>query len=138
MRKFLLNKLVRDGVVPDMEAKGQQVVHRRLDNLSFYRETGRKVMEETAELDPTATRDKIVTELADRKEALLTADEADKDLMAELGIAPEEVEAARLKRREERGGFDERMYVESVTLADDDPWAAYYAKEPDRFKEIPE
>jgi len=138
MRKFLLNKLARDGIVPSMEAAGQQVAHRQLDALGFYRETGRKVMEETTELDPTDAREKIVTEFADREEALLAAKDAGKALMVELGISPEEVEAARLKRREERGGFDDRTYVESVTLADEDPWAAYYAKEPARFKEVEE
>lgn len=133
MRKFLLNKLVRDNIVPDMQAKGQQVVSRQLDDAEFLREAGRKVTEETTEFDADKAD---VKELADTLEAAETVVAAAKDVAAKLGISLEELEAVQAKRREERGGFAARTYVESVTLADDDEWAGYYASDPKRFKEI--
>jgi predicted house-cleaning noncanonical NTP pyrophosphatase (MazG superfamily) len=135
MRKFLLNKLVRDGIVPDMKAKGQQVVARQLDDAEFLREAARKVQEESAEFDAAKPDTK---ELVDILEAAETTAQAAKDIALKMGISPQELEALQLKRREERGGFVSRTYVESVTLADDDSWVAYYANEPDRFKEITE
>lgn len=135
MRKFLLNKLVRDNIVPDMQAKGQVVVSRQLDDAEFLREAGRKVTEETAEFDATKPDAK---ELADIIEIAETTAQAARDTAAKAGIAPEALEALQLKRREGRGGFTTRTYVESVTLQDDDSWVEYYASEPDRFKEVKE
>jgi predicted house-cleaning noncanonical NTP pyrophosphatase (MazG superfamily) len=99
------------------------------------REAGRKVTEETLEFDAEKPDAK---ELADIIEIAETTAQAAKDMVAKAGITPEELEALQLKRREERGGFATRTYVESVTLADDDPWADYYASDPDRFKETTE
>lgn len=135
MRSFLLNKLVRDNIVTDMKAKGQQVVSRQLDDAEFLREAGRKVTEETGEFDPEKPDAK---ELADIVEIAETTAQAAKDMAAKAGITTEELEALQLQRRQERGGFATRAYVESVTLADDDPWANYYASDPDRFKEMKE
>lgn len=138
MRKFMLNKLVRDGIVADMEVKGQQVVSLHLGTHAFYIETGRKVLEETTELNPDGARDDIIKELADRKEAELAAKAAREALAAEVGISEAEVEAVRLAQLKKRGGFESCTYIESVSMADDDPWAAYYANEPDRFTEVKE
>jgi len=135
MRKFLLNKLVRDAIVADMKAKGQQVVSRQLDDAEFLREAGRKVTEETGEFDAEKPDAK---ELADIIEIAETTAQAARDMAAKAGISPEELETLRLERRDKRGGFATRTYVESVTLADDDPWADYYAADPERFKEVTE
>lgn len=135
MRKFLLNKLVRDNIVADMKAKGQQVISRQLDDAEFLREAGRKVTEETAEFDASKPDAK---ELADIIEIAETTTQAARDMAVKAGITPEELEVLRLKRREERGGFATRTYIESVTLQDDDSWVGYYASEPDRFKEVTE
>lgn len=135
MRKFLLNKLVRDGIVADMQAKGQQVVSRQLDDAEFLHEAGRKVTEETGEFDAAKPDAK---ELADIIEIAETTAQAARDMAAKAGIATEELEALQLKRHEERGGFATRTYVESVTLQDDDSWVDYYTSEPDRFIEVKE
>ncbi len=34
------------------------------------------------------------------------------------------------------GVFAGRVYIETVTLADDDPWVVYYAAHPELFPEI--
>ena len=117
----------------DMERAGQQVEHRTLGDAEFLREAGRKVLEETAEFDADKPD---VKELADILEAAETAAQAARDMAARAGITREELEAVQLQRREERGGFADRVYVESVTLQDDDKWAAYYASDPERFPEV--
>jgi predicted house-cleaning noncanonical NTP pyrophosphatase (MazG superfamily) len=133
MRKFLLNKLVRDGIVPEMEKAGQQVESRVLEDTEFLREAGRKVLEEITEFDPEKPDAK---ELVDIIEASETTAQAARDFAAKMGISIEELEALQLQRRKERGGFDKRLYIESVTLENNDPWATYYASDPQRFKEV--
>lgn len=135
MRKFRLNKLVRDGIVPSMKAMGQRVVSRTLDDAEFLSEAGRKVTEETGEFDASKPDAK---ELADIIEIAETTAQAARDMAAKAGITPEELEALQLKRREERGGFATRTYVETVEMSDDDKWADYYASDPTRFTEIKE
>ena len=135
MRKFLLHKLVRDGIVPDMKAKGQQVVSRVLSDEEFLYAVAKKVQEEANEFDAEKPD---IKELADILEAAESTIQAAKDLAAKAGILPDDLAAMQLKRREERGGFATHTYVESVTLADDDPWAAYYATDPERFTEVKE
>src|ERR1019366_3899671 len=126
MRKFELKKLVRDGIVESMEAKGQQVVHRQLEGAERLLQRGRKIVEEAAEFDPEKPD---VNELIDLSEAI------DAEVVA-MGISPVDFQALKAKRRAERGGFDADTFVETVALADDDPWADYYAAEPARFKEL--
>jgi predicted house-cleaning noncanonical NTP pyrophosphatase (MazG superfamily) len=133
MRKFLLNKLARDGIVPEMEKAGQQVESRVLEDTEFLREAGRKVLEEITEFDPEKPDAK---ELVDIIEASETTAQAARDFAAKMGISIEELEALQLQRRKERGGFDKRLYIESVTLENNDPWATYYASDPQRFKEV--
>lgn len=135
MRKFLLNKLVRDGIVADMESMGQQVESRQLKGAERLRESARKVVEEATEFKPDQPEAK---ELAD----ILAANDATRqavfDVAASIGISQSELLALQQKRQEERGAFDTYIYVETVAMADDDPWADYYAREPDRFLEVTE
>jgi predicted house-cleaning noncanonical NTP pyrophosphatase (MazG superfamily) len=135
MRKFLLNKLARDGIVPEMEKAGQQVESRVLEDTEFLREAGRKVLEEITEFDPEKPDAK---ELVDIIEASETTAQAARDFAAKMGISIEELEALQLQRRKERGGFAYRTYVESAILEDDDPWVTYYASDPARFPEVKE
>ena len=135
MRKFLLRKLVRDNIVGNMQKMGQKVEYRTLDDAGFLREAGRKVTEETGEFDAAKPDAK---ELVDIIEIAETVAQAARDAAAKAGISPEELETLQLQRREERGGFATRTYVESVAMADDDKWADYYASDPSRFTEVKE
>ena len=128
-----MRKLVRDNLVEMMQKLGEQVEWRTLEDTEFLREAGRKVTEETTEFDPAKPDAK---ELVDIIEIAETVARAARDAAAKAGISPEELEALQLQWREERGGFAKRTYVESIAMADDDKWAAYYASDPSRFTEI--
>lgn len=130
MRKFLLNKLVRDKILGEMQAMGQQVASKKLSDAEYLHELCRKLVEEASEFKPGDPKE-AVKELADVLEVV-------EALAAEFGADFDKLRAVQAERKAKRGGFATRTYVESVTLADDDPWAAYYAKEPDRFKEVKE
>lgn len=130
MKSFLLNKLVRDKILADMQGLGQQVTYRKLDDAGYLRELHKKLLEEAGEFD-AAKPDDALKELTDVLEVV-------EALAKQLGTDFTGLRKLQAESREKRGGFETRTFVERLDLADDDPWVAYYAKDPERFKEIQE
>lgn len=126
MRSFTLNKLVRDKVFTSMQELGQQITFRKLTDQEILPEMGKKLLEEANEFSPSDPN--AENELADLLEVI-------EQLGKELGKEFEALRILQLKRRKERGSFDERIYVERLDLADEDPWVKYYAADPIRFPE---
>lgn len=107
MKKFVLNKLVRGGVVDDMEAKGQRPEHRVLEGSELVKALGAKVVEEAAELNPTGPD--ALKELADLQTAI-------DELVDVLGATPEQVTAIQDARQQEAGDLSGHIYVLPVKL----------------------
>jgi predicted house-cleaning noncanonical NTP pyrophosphatase (MazG superfamily) len=96
------DKLVRDKIPEIIEAKGQTYEEKRIASEEEYRvELVRKLGEEVAEFSAVLSPE----ELADVSEVL----EALKNLPEY-----ENVEKLRLKKREERGGFDKRIILKGT------------------------
>jgi predicted house-cleaning noncanonical NTP pyrophosphatase (MazG superfamily) len=129
MRSFLLNKLVRDKVFENILHIGQKPQYRTLEGPELLVELQRKLLEEAKEFDPN-NKD-AAKELAD----LLEVIEA---IGQEIGKDFTQLRKIQTDLREERGGFDKKVYIGRLDMDDGDPWANYYAKEPDRFTEIKE
>ncbi len=130
MPTFRLNKLVRDKLPDVYDELGQQVRARRLIGRELLVALRSKLIEETAETPVDGEdRQAIVEELGD-------AAQARKDLQVVLGISDEEIEAARQRKFERKGGFSEGIFVETIMLDDDDKWVEYYRSEPDKYEEI--
>jgi len=110
-----------------MQELGQKITHRQLDDKEFMHELQRKLLEEANEFDPD--NPKAAEELADLLEVIEAAGQ-------QPGTDFDGLRKIQLDRRAKRGAFSKRIYIERLDLADTDPWAAYYAKEPNRFKEI--
>ncbi len=130
MRTFVLNKLVRDGILPDMERMRQQVVYRTLNDEAFLKALAAKLVEEAQEFSLESTQESL-KELADVLEVV-------EALAGQLGSDFEQLRALQLKRRQKRGGFQDRTFIETVALAGNDKWAAYYAADPVKYPEIKE
>jgi predicted house-cleaning noncanonical NTP pyrophosphatase (MazG superfamily) len=126
-RTFKLNKLVRDKVYDSMVELGQKVVYRKLSDRQVVNELKAKIIEEANELDPKSS--KLVKELADTLEAL-------EQMASVSGISYKKLRSVQLSTRQQRGKFDRKIFIETVTLKDNDPWAKYYAADPKRFPEI--
>ena len=126
MITFSLEKLIRDKVFISMQNLGQKIVHRRLSDEEFLHELKRKLLEEANELNLADA--KLADELADLLEVIEAIGK-----QAQLDFA--QLRRIQKQRRDKRGGFEDRVYVEQVTVADDDPWAAYYGRDPERFPE---
>lgn len=128
MIRFRLNKLVRDKFVPIYLKLGEKPVYHFLSHDDHIAALTRKLLEEAAELS-TAAPQKIAEELADIEQVL-------DDLREVLAIPRADISSIRRTKNKEKGKFRKGLYIESLELADDDPWVQYYRKEPERFPEI--
>ncbi len=97
------NKLVRGNIPDIIRANGEVPITRILGNEEYETELLKKPLEEASELVEAQTTEEKVEELADLKQAVLELEEL---------YGPEKVEAARLKKLQERGGFAPRVFLE--------------------------
>ncbi len=96
-------KLVRDRIPEIIEAAGKKPVTHILDEAAYLSELDRKLNEECAEYQES----KNLEELADMLEVMHAIAEA-------RGYSIAELEAARMDKAAERGGFRERIYLDGV------------------------
>lgn len=104
-------KLVRDNIPAIIRANGEIPNIRTMDTDEYRRELLYKLIEEAEEvrkagydLKPGEALLKQVADLAEVFDATLT----------EFEITPEILATARSKRRKERGGFEGKIFLESV------------------------
>jgi predicted house-cleaning noncanonical NTP pyrophosphatase (MazG superfamily) len=100
------HKLVRDGISRIIEAGGVQPVTRVLDRAGYLAALRAKLLEEAEEARSAPDR-RLRSELADVLEVL-------RALAAAHGMSGEDVEAEAGRKRDERGGFDQRVFLEYV------------------------
>ena len=93
------NKLVRDKIPELIESDGKTCKTRVLSNEEYIAALETKLNEEVAEYQA----DKNLEEMADILEVLRSR-----------GYALEELEAVRAKKTDERGGFEEKIFLEYV------------------------
>lgn len=124
--RFRVEKLIRDNLPGMMRDLGLRVFERRLGDQDYDLALRAKLLEEAAEAHAARTRDEIAGELADLQEVILA-------LAALHGLSAEQVEAVRLEKRQERGGFDERIFNAAVEADHGLPAADYYLARPDQY-----
>jgi len=100
-----VGKLVRDRIPEIIEADGGDPRRRRLDDAAYEAALLDKLDEEVAELRDAAPPDRL-EEAADVYEVMLA-------LVDHLGHGWADVVAAADRKREERGGFTDRIYLDS-------------------------
>lgn len=96
-------KLVRDRIPEIIEASGKTCVTRILDEAEYLAALDRKLGEELQEY----LQDGSMEELADLLEVMMAA-------AAARGSSIGEVEAIRCDKAAKRGGFDKRIWLETV------------------------
>ena len=104
------HKLVRDGIPRIIVAGGGQPVTRVLDQAGYLAALRAKLMDESGEAQ-AAPDGQLRSELADVLEVLQA-------LAAAQGLSWEGVVAEAARKRSERGGFDQRIFLEYVDQAD--------------------
>ena len=100
------NKLVRDRIPEIITADGWRPVTRVLDHAGYLAALRTKLLEEAQEAEG-APAEQLLSELADVLEVL-------GPLASAHGMSWADVESAAARKRAERGGFDERIFLEYV------------------------
>lgn len=106
---------------------GEKAEYRVLDDAEYLNALVDKLREEVNEFDPKDP--KALNEIADILEVI-------DSLIKAVGSDQSRIKEIQTSRKKERGGFDKRIFIEKLTLQDEDEWAEYYASQPDRFTEI--
>ncbi len=111
MSKTVYNKLVRDRIPEIIRANGETANFRIVESRAEYL-AGllAKILEESVEVRVAVESEdpvEIAKEIADVREVLDA-------IAAEFAIPAEEVERVQKERREKRGGFSERIFLEST------------------------
>ena len=131
MIRFYLQKLVRDKVVKKC-LDDEEVLHteyRILDKQEFRRELLRKVHEEADEIPlGDNQRDESLKELADLQEVVDALRQA-------FGFSDEQVKEEMARKKQKKGGFDNRHYIEYNDLVDDSKWVEIFRAQPEKYRE---
>lgn len=102
--RYTYNKLVRDKIPENIDKKGdRKSKYRILDNKEYLEELNKKVLEEANEF----VDDNSTEELGDLFEVLYA-------IMEVKGYSMQEVESVMANKREEKGAFKNKIYLEYV------------------------
>lgn len=103
----IYNKLVRDNIPDIIVSNGETPITRILSSVEYKQELEKKLYEEYKEvLNTTNSKDRI-EELADMLEIIISLAKLEEKSLDDV------IEVAKTKR-EKRGGFEERIYLEKV------------------------
>lgn len=131
MIRFYLQKLVRDKVVKKCldDKEVLHTEHHTLDKQEFRRELLRKVHEEADEIPlDDNQRDESLKELADLQEVVDALRQA-------FGFSDEQVKEEMARKKQKKGGFDNRHYIEYNDLVDDSKWVEVFRAQPEKYRE---
>ena len=103
------NKLVRDKIPEICQANGDVPTTRILDDTEYISALHDKLDEEGREVREAELND-LLGELADALEVLRAIGKAH-------GYTPEQIEDKRVEKFDERGGFDDRIFLVSTEKA---------------------
>lgn len=129
MKKFKQNKLWRDKAVAMLEQHGSRIHWQRLNDQEYDFQLRLKLLEEAEEVQAAQDKKEIMSELADVLEVI--------NAFCELYAIPfKDVKAIQEKKRQERGGFSERMYVTVAEHAAGSMGEKYCRAAPHKYPEI--
>lgn len=97
------NKLVRDKIVDIIEGEGRKVNYIILDDKDYRKELNKKLQEEVKEY----LEDNNVEELADIVEVIY-------GILNSMNVSIEDFEKVRMDKKEKRGAFEKRIYLEET------------------------
>lgn len=129
MKYFQFNKLVRDKIVDNMKKSGQETIGvRTLKDKEYLEELKKKLREETEEFLNVKDKSKLKEELADIQEVI--------DYIKKvLNMKNSDFKKFKDEKIEKTGGFDKRIYLESVGIREDSEWLEYFMKNKDKYPE---
>ena len=129
LKTFKQNKLVRDKIVDFMQQQGSKLYWFKLEDKDFQKQLKIKLLEEAHEVVHANNKETIIEELADVLEVV--------QALAKLyEISVKELETFQKKKREEKGGFANRVFVSLAEHPKDSPAERYCLADPEKYPEI--
>ncbi|HRC27708.1 MAG TPA: nucleoside triphosphate pyrophosphohydrolase, partial [Alphaproteobacteria bacterium] len=120
-------KLVRDNSVEHMKSHGACVSSRVLSERELPYHLIEKLKEEAQELGQARTSSDQAEEMADICEIL-------EAYLALIGLSEEEVRKARIKKKDNRGGFTHGNFVEYIEVPEGSQYDVYCGKTPEKYQ----
>ena len=130
MPTFRYSKLVRDRI-PGWHLKaGHKLNGRKLSVDELKTALINKLHEESDEISSATEHDELIEEIGDVQQIV-------NDLLIVHDISNDEIQKSIEKKLNKKGGFLEGQYIESVTISnEDDEWAKYCRRSPEKYPEI--
>lgn len=128
MITFICNKLARDKTLETMEKTGITTTHRLLNTKEFLVALQQKLIEEAQEIIEAHDRKNIIQEIADVFEVIDAFKKVYKITNEEIIMAKEEI-------YQERGGFDNKIFLEKISMEDNNSRVKHFRASPERYKE---
>jgi predicted house-cleaning noncanonical NTP pyrophosphatase (MazG superfamily) len=129
MVKFLCKKLGRDKGLEGFKSQNIKPIYKFLNGDELREALKYKLIEEAQEICDAQDRQEIVAELADVLEVI-------SGLCKAYGITPNEIEKEKTEKYNNRGGFENGLYIETLEMDEDNPRAEHFRKSPDRYPEV--
>lgn len=126
---FKFNKLCRDKTIERMESGGAIMHWYRLQDDDFKDQLKQKLLEEAQEVIAAQDVQDLVQELADVFEVISA-------LCSIYKIDISQIVEAQKNRYQERGGFEDRIFVTKAELPDTHSFLEYFLADPDKYPEI--
>ena len=126
MPTFLINKLVRDKL-----PFGEMIPYNRviIENAEFIALLKTKLQEEAAEVQEANNSDELLDEIGDVYEVL-------DNLIRAEGLSWEKVHEMRLLKKQQRGGFEGRIFGVAVDIPETHPSLEKYRGQPEKYPEV--
>lgn len=127
-RRFKIGKLIRDKMPEIMRSMGLRVYERTVDAEEYISLLKLKLVEEATEVFNAKSLEEITEELADVYEVFLS-------LCKAQNIDFAVIEKARIDKKEQKGGFDNRVYNKCVEIEASNPFIKYYLNNQEAYPE---
>lgn len=124
--RFKIEKLIRDNLPIIMRAKGFVVNERIMGQEEHLIKLKDKLLEEAQEAHACQNVENLTEELADTLEVIHS-------IAKETGLSMQQIEQKRLEKLKTKGGFDCKIYCESVDIEEDNPAIADYLGNPQKY-----
>ena len=130
VRKFRMEKLVRDKMAEKFQKRGGRLKLRTLTPQDFQIQLLEKLKEEVAEVIHSVTQEELCEEMADLLEVMRA--------LANMKQIPwRDIELMRLEKKKTKGGFEKAIFAEFVELdSKDHPGIDYCLKHPQKYPEV--
>lgn len=128
MAKFICNKLGRDKGLESFPKEGITPQYQILTGESLGFALKDKLIEEAHEVGEAYTQAQLINELADVLEVV-------DGLCKAYGVNQADLMQVKQAKYQERGGFEQGFFVESLSMDDDNPKVYHFRASPDKYLE---